>query len=226
MPIHPARYTVGMPIRHSQVNTAARRRAPLALIILLAGGLIGACATVKQTTDKIKAALPTSETAQAGRKTVAPAVEASPATLPGADPPEATAPAKPAAPIVPAETAVSPAPAGSIAPTPQAAPPLPRFGPRVPTEKTPESPPSIGAGASSTPDTAPAEAIVNGPAWLSKCHNVQVAGGVVQCDADTLLARPSPQVRVFTSDPAQADAEADITLREGLPRRYRFFVVP
>ncbi len=213
-----------MPIRHSRANTAARRRAPLALIFLLAAGLTSACATVKQTTDKIKAALPTSETVQVASKTVAPAVEAPPATLPGADLAQATAPAKPAAPIVPAETAVTTSPAGSIAPTPQAAPPIPRFGPRVPAEKTPVSPRSTGAAAA--PDTAPAKATVSGPAWLSKCHNVQVAGGVVQCDADTLLARPSPQVRVFTSDPAQADAEADITLRDGLPRRYRFFVVP
>ena len=51
---------------------------------------------------------------------------------------------------------------------------------------------------------------------------------VARCDADRLLARPSATVQVFTRDPALAvrTGGGDITLRPGLPHRYRFFVLP
>ncbi|MCZ4303962.1 hypothetical protein O4G98_04390 [Zoogloeaceae bacterium G21618-S1] len=69
---------------------------------------------------------------------------------------------------------------------------------------------------------------IAGPAWLAKCATIQSAGGAVRCDADSLLARPSATVQVFTRDPALATKgdSGDITLRPGLPHRYRFFVLP
>lgn len=64
---------------------------------------------------------------------------------------------------------------------------------------------------------------------MSACANRTQAGGAVQCDADTLLAVPSAKVRVYTRDPNLARPFPGgyvIQLREGLPRRYRFFVLP
>lgn len=73
---------------------------------------------------------------------------------------------------------------------------------------------------------APAKAPeIPGPAWLRKCLKVQVAGGVVRCDADLLLAKPSATVQVFTRDPARVVA-GQIALRTGLPHVYRLYVVP
>jgi hypothetical protein len=94
----------------------------------------------------------------------------------------------------------------------------------VPTPAPTPTPPPPSRPA--TPK-APRPAIA-GPAWLAKCADVQSAGGAVRCDADSLLAGPSATVQVFTRDPALATkgSGGDITLRPGLPHRYRFFVLP
>lgn len=67
-----------------------------------------------------------------------------------------------------------------------------------------------------------------GPAWLSLCISRQIEGGLIRCDANDLLTQPSPQVKVFTRDPAAAirTATGTIELRSNLPYKYRFFVVP
>ena len=69
---------------------------------------------------------------------------------------------------------------------------------------------------------------LRGPAWLLLCINRQTEAGLVRCDADDLLTQPSPQVKVFTRDPAAAirTASGTIQLRPKLPYKYRFFVVP
>jgi len=74
-----------------------------------------------------------------------------------------------------------------------------------------------------------AEPAIKGPAWLSRCAAKRMEGGVILCDVDTLIAQPSANVRIFTRDKALAGSVADggaISYREGLPRRYRLFVVP
>lgn len=75
------------------------------------------------------------------------------------------------------------------------------------------------------PAPPPAAPDIPGPAWLKRCASVQLAGGIVRCDADLLLAKPSPTVQVFTRDPKRV-VEGQIRLRSGLPRVYRFYVVP
>lgn len=104
---------------------------------------------------------------------------------------------------------------------------------RKPPAAPPAAPPPVAPPPAATPTpAAPAARIAplprSGPAWLAQCTEVQVAGGVARCDADRLLARPSATVQVFTRDPALAvkTGDGDITLRPGLPQRYRFFVLP
>ena len=106
---------------------------------------------------------------------------------------------------------------------------------RKPLPATPAAPPPVTPAPTAAPTPpAPAPATrtapppIDGPAWLAQCAEVQVAGGVARCDADRLLARPSATVQVFTRDPALAvrTGGGDITLRPGLPHRYRFFVLP
>ncbi|MEZ5628763.1 MAG: hypothetical protein R3E34_14760 [Rhodocyclaceae bacterium] len=101
---------------------------------------------------------------------------------------------------------------------------------RKPSPAAPAAPPPAATPTPPTPAPAPRAAPppIDGPAWLAQCAEVQVAGGVARCDADRLLARPSATVQVFTRDPALAvrTGGGDITLRPGLPQRYRFFVLP
>lgn len=93
-------------------------------------------------------------------------------------------------------------------------------------------PPAEEAPAPATPALVPAPAPaavpLAGPAWLSLCVNREMEGGVIRCDADQLLAQPSPQVKIFTREPAAAGhgKAGSIQFRAGLPRKYRFFVVP
>lgn len=119
-------------------------------------------------------------------------------------------PETPAAPppVAPAKSPPNPAPKPAVRPRP--APQEPARTAPAPVQPTPA-------------ETAPAD--VPGPAWLKRCQSVQVAGGIVRCDADALLAQPSPTVQVFTRDPARAVA-GQIRLRSGLPKVYRFYVVP
>jgi len=112
-------------------------------------------------------------------------------------------------------------------PSPASAParPVVRSKPRVvePPAPAPAPPPEVEpAPKASVPAKAPE---IPGPAWLRKCRQVQMAGGVVRCDADLLLAKPSATVQVFTRDPARVVA-GQIALRTGLPHVYRLYVVP
>lgn len=77
-------------------------------------------------------------------------------------------------------------------------------------------------------EEAPPETPIIGPAWLSQCINRQTEGGVVRCDADRLLAEPSPKIKVYTRDPSAVvrTRGGPVQLRSNLPRKYRFFVVP
>jgi len=107
-------------------------------------------------------------------------------------------------------------------PAPPPAKPAPRTKPAVREPAKPAPAPTPAPAVKRAPPSSPA---IPGPAWLKKCQSVQLAGGVVRCDADLLLAKPSPTVQVFTRDPKRA-VEGQIRLRSGLPRIYRFYVVP
>ena len=126
-----------------------------------------------------------------------------------------------------------PTPTESTADTVEAAPPAAEAKPAKAVAKPARKPvaaPEPKPAPAPPPPTQPAtpKAAIAGPAWLAKCADLQSAGGAVRCDANSLLARPSATVQVFTRDPALAvKAEGgDITLRPGLPHRYRFFVLP
>ena len=92
-------------------------------------------------------------------------------------------------------------------------------------DKTERLAPKNEAPAEETPAQPPAaEAPLNGPLWLTLCKQRQAEAGIIRCDADELLVRPSAQVKIFTRDPAATGR--GIQLRKGLPNKYRFFVVP
>lgn len=71
-------------------------------------------------------------------------------------------------------------------------------------------------------------AAVNGPDWLQFCSYRQQSPTGILCDANTLLAQPSAKVQVYVREPSLArdTPGGRIQLREGLPRLYRFFVIP
>jgi len=121
--------------------------------------------------------------------------------------------------------APAPAPAKVEAPAPESPParPVTRSKPR--SVETPAPAPAPEPKPAAKPPEAPKAAPIPGPAWLQKCQSVQFAGGVVRCDTNLLLAKPSPTVQVFTRDPARVVA-GQITLRKGLPYVYRLYVVP
>ncbi|HPR05361.1 MAG TPA: hypothetical protein PLI17_01865 [Denitromonas sp.] len=122
-----------------------------------------------------------------------------------------------------ADTVETDTPAAEPKPAKAVAKPVrkPVAAPTAEPKPAPPPPPKPVVRSAPTPKIA-------GPAWLAQCADVQSAGGAVRCDADSLLARPSATVQVFTRDPALAvkGNGGDITLRPGLPRRYRFFVLP
>ncbi|WP_417068665.1 hypothetical protein [Niveibacterium terrae] len=70
--------------------------------------------------------------------------------------------------------------------------------------------------------------VIKGPAWLARCASKSREGGVILCDADSLLVQPSPSVKVYTREAALAGKVASgvIVLRANLPRRYRIYFVP
>ncbi len=125
----------------------------------------------------------------------------------------------------PPEVQAEPAPA----PAPEEAPPPPEEEPPKPAVRS--KPKAVEAPAPApkpVPAARPApkpSSRIPGPAWLSKCATAQMAGGVVRCDTDLLIAKPSPTVQVFTRDPARVVA-GKILLRKGLPHIYRLYVVP
>ncbi|QID16141.1 hypothetical protein G3580_17665 [Nitrogeniibacter mangrovi] len=127
-----------------------------------------------------------------------------------APPPAAEVPAAETDTATPAPEPVKPARA-----TPRVAP----RPPEAPAPKPAPEPVPVPAPASVTKTPLP------GPAWLGKCRSAQAAGGVVRCDTDLLLAKPSPTVQVFTRDPARV-VPGQILLRRGLPNVYRMYVVP
>ncbi|WP_341676572.1 hypothetical protein [Niveibacterium sp. SC-1] len=90
------------------------------------------------------------------------------------------------------------------------------------------APPAAAVPAAASEPVASAEPAIKGPAWLSRCGSKRLEGGVILCDSDSLIAQPSAAVKVFTRDPALAGkvSGGEVVLRSGLPRRYRFFVVP
>lgn len=70
--------------------------------------------------------------------------------------------------------------------------------------------------------------VIKGPAWLARCASKSREGGVILCDADSLLVQPSLSVKVYTREAALAGKVASgvIVLRANLPRRYRIYFVP
>lgn len=114
--------------------------------------------------------------------------------------------------------------AGSTA---RPSPPKPKAPPR--SDKAPAKVEKPGAKSPEViVEEAPPEPPIAGPAWLSKCINRQMEGGVIRCDADSLLTEPSANVKVYTREPGAAGRTrtGPIQLRSNLPRKYRFFVVP
>lgn len=69
---------------------------------------------------------------------------------------------------------------------------------------------------------------IEGPAWLQYCSERQQSPTGILCDANTLLTKPSAKVQVYVREAALArdTPSGRILLREGLPRLYRFFVIP
>jgi len=111
------------------------------------------------------------------------------------------------------------------------APPRPKAPPR-PDKAPDKAPAKADKPGTKSPEIiveeAPPEPPVTGPAWLSQCINRQTEGGVIRCDADSLLTEPSAHVKVYTREPGAAGRTrtGPIQLRSNLPRKYRFFVVP
>ena len=139
-----------------------------------------------------------------------------------------TSPVAPTAPATPAPQGPEKLPSAS-APTsrpPPVAPPRAKAA-RSDKDKTPR-PDKAGSRADSAGEDDTPEPPFRGPAWLSLCISRQTEAGLVRCDANDLITQPSPQVKVFTRDPAAATRTASgaIQLRTNLPYKYRFFVVP
>lgn len=142
-----------------------------------------------------------------------PSVEDAPAAVPANLPrPTPTRPAKPAK------------------PTPQTA----ARGKATPPPAEPSAPPAAadaGVATSAPPVAREASrpAPSTGPVWLAGCKTRVQSGNAIQCDADSLLVEPSATVRVYTREQTLARKLAnglEIQWREGLPRRYRFYVLP
>lgn len=133
-------------------------------------------------------------------------------------------PAKPVKPVKPAKVKAgkkdSPPPAGESAPAGSDL-----MLQEVPSAAPASSVPQVVPGA----ETAKKEVPIKGPAWLKRCATKRLEGGVILCDANYLLVSPGPGVKVFVNDPSLVrtlPGGAKIPYRAGLPRPYRFFVVP
>jgi len=92
------------------------------------------------------------------------------------------------------------------------------------------APPKVESEAALPPaPAAKPEPEIKGPAWLSRCVTKRYEGGAILCDADSLLANPSGNIKVYARDQNLAGPVANggrIEYRPGLPRRYRLFVFP
>jgi hypothetical protein len=113
--------------------------------------------------------------------------------------------------------------AGSSKPAPAPRPRPPRSD-KPKQDKTDRAAPKGETAVEEAPAPPAAEAPLNGPLWLTLCKQRQTEAGIILCDSDELLVRPSAQVKIFTRDPAATGR--GIQLRKGLPSKYRFFVVP
>lgn len=131
------------------------------------------------------------------------------------------APAEKSAP--PKHEATEDATGSKPAPTPAPRPRPPRSD-KPKQDKPDRAAPKSETAVEETPAPPAAEAPLNGPLWLTLCKQRQTEAGIIRCDADELLVRPSAQVKIFTRDPAATGR--GIQLRRGLPSKYRFFVVP
>ena len=82
--------------------------------------------------------------------------------------------------------------------------------------------------AAKPPPRKPASPAPQGPAWLQYCSFRQQSPTGILCDANSLLAQPSAKVQVYVREAAlvRDTPGGRIQLREGLPRLYRFFVIP
>lgn len=144
-----------------------------------------------------------------------------------------------AAPPPPPEPSPAPAPVIETPPPPPPAPP-----PKPVVKTRPAAKPAKTARAGATPPAAEASAPApvvakppprkqanpapQGPAWLQYCSFRQQSPTGILCDANSLLAQPSAKVQVYVREAALArdTPGGRIQLREGLPRLYRFFVIP
>ncbi|MDP5239179.1 hypothetical protein Q9Q94_06545 [Uliginosibacterium sp. 31-16] len=150
---------------------------------------------------------------------------------PAPAPPPAPAPAP--APVVDElpypplpQAAPKPVPKPRPAPAPASKPGKVSAKPARPADTTEALPASAPAPASTrraSAKAAPANA-PSGPDWLQYCSYRQQSGDAILCDANTLLAQPSAKVQVYVREPALVRDR--IILREGLPKLYRFFVLP
>ena len=142
-------------------------------------------------------------------------------------PPPAPAPAPEPPPVVEA-----PPPPPAPAPKPVAKPrPAAKPGKATAGKAAAASTETSGAASSAAPNPKPAAkktAPLNGPEWLQFCSIRQQSPTGVLCDANTLLAQPSAKVQVYVREPSlvRNTPGGRIQLREGLPRLYRFFVIP
>lgn len=157
-------------------------------------------------------------------------------------PPPAPAPVAPASAPEPAFVASVPSFTPPIAPLEQDKPVKAKTKPGKKADKSekaekPDKPvetalqpvAEASAPVSPPPLEAKPKAPIKGPAWLSKCVTARDEGGAILCDADSLLANPSANVKVYAREEKLAGPVANggrIEYRPGLPRRYRLFVVP
>lgn len=173
----------------------------------------------------------------AGCVTHRPAPEPAPvqsAPAPVAPPPPAPAPPPPE-PEPPKPKPVKPAKSKAAKKVENAAPRATESAPAGAHDLMLQTVPAAAPG-DSVPQVAPVpaesakpQAPIKGPAWLSRCMSKRLEGGVILCDANSLLVPPRPGVKVFVSDRTLERTLSDggqIKYRAGLPRLYRFFVVP
>ncbi|GAB4061074.1 hypothetical protein [Uliginosibacterium sediminicola] len=96
----------------------------------------------------------------------------------------------------------------------------------VPLDKRNASSSSLSLSVQAPPPPASPALPANAPAWLRGCKSVQMQGAAIMCDADGLLTLPSERVQVYTREEARILKGSNMQLRESLPMRYRFFLLP
>lgn len=148
-----------------------------------------------------------------------------PAPEPPAPPPPVVEEVPPPPPA-PAPVVLKPAPKPAPKAVPRAKPKTQKEKPKL-IEETATAESAVDIPARAAPASAQekkATPPVKGPEWLQYCIQRQQSSTGIQCDANSLLAEPSAKVRVYVREPSLV--RGGIQLREGLPRLYRFFVIP